>query len=88
MSDDNMKKTQGRHTNWLLTAAFSTVALVAMVQTYDDQLKDQDRAIKWAVSAISIALSFSALGAFSSVILKERFVSTMIEGCLVGSRFE
>jgi hypothetical protein len=85
MSDNDMKNTQGRHASWLMTAACSTIALVAMIKEYDGKLKDQDRDLKWVVSALSIVITFSALGVFASVILKENFVGTMIEGGLVRS---
>jgi uncharacterized membrane protein len=83
MSDNNMKNKSGRHTNWLMTAAFSTIALVAMLKTYDGKLTDQERASKWVVSSMSITLIFSAVGVFSSMLMKEKFVGTMIEGGLV-----
>jgi Mg2+/citrate symporter len=69
---------------WFAVAAFSTIALVAMTSNFD-KIKDQKKEVKWAVSAVSIALTFSALAVFAHVLLKAKFVGTAMEGGLVRS---
>jgi len=77
MTEDN------RYAKWFMVAAFSTIALVSLTGTYDDEkIGDQPKEVKWAVSAISISLTFSALAVFANFLLKEKFVGTVIEGGL------
>lgn len=73
-------ETPGRHTQWFLTAACSTIAIVAMTKNYHDGIANQDRATKWVVSGISVALVFSVVGVFGSLFLKEKFYGTPLEG--------
>ena len=73
----------GRHAHWFGVAAFSTIALVSMTSLFVDSIKDEPKATKWAVSAVSIALSFSSLAVFANLLLKDKFVDTSIEGGLV-----
>jgi hypothetical protein len=78
---DRDKKT--RQSQWFAVAAFSTVALVALCSNFEGKIKDEDMRVKWAVSAISLALIFSALAVFAHILLKEKFANTAMEGGLV-----
>ena len=71
-----------RHTQWLLTAVFSVIALVAVVTEYD-AVKDQERQVKWVVGGVSTALALSSLGVIANWLLRKKFTGTVIEGSLV-----
>jgi len=73
-----------RNAHWMMVAAFSTIALVSITSSFvdDEKLKDQEKETKWAVSAISVALVFSAIAVFANFLLKEKFVGTIMEGGL------
>ena len=73
----------GRQSHWFSVAAFSTIALVAITSTFDVDISDQTKQIKWAVSAVSISLTFSALAVFANILVKDKFVDTPVEGGLV-----
>ena len=81
--DDQEKKT--RLSQWFAVAAFSTIALVSMTSNFLNKIKDEDRPSKWAVSAVSLTLTFSALAMFANILLKEKFVNTPMEGGLVST---
>ena len=74
-----------RHTYWFSVAAFSTIVLVSFVNYFPsgEDITDQPDHTKWALSAVSIALSFSAIAVFSNLLLKERFEGKIMEGGLV-----
>lgn len=74
-----------RNTHWFSVAAFSTIALVSIIDEFPsgENIKDQEKETKWAVSAVSVALIFSALAVFANLLLKEKFVGTLMEGALV-----
>lgn len=77
----------GRHNQWFLCASCTTIALVAMTKSYDTDLGNQSRSMKWAVSGISLALVFSTVGVFASCLLKEKFVNQPYEGITVREKY-
>lgn len=81
--ENDTNPTAGRHTEWLMTTVFSIIALVALVQHYEGDLQDQEKFVKWAVSGMSLALSFSAIANVGNLVLREKFIGTVIEGVLV-----
>jgi uncharacterized membrane protein len=74
---------EGRHSQWFLNVSFSTIALVAMCKVFDDAMSQQARHTKWALSGLSIALALSVVGVLGSIILKDKFYNTAIEGIVV-----
>jgi len=77
-----------RSSHWFAVAAFSTIALVSITTEFGDvgfegDITDQKRETKWAVSAISVALSLSGLAVFANLLLKDKFVDTPMEGGMV-----
>ncbi len=73
----------GRHVHWFTSAAFATIALVAILKETDGDILDHRRKIKWVVIGISFALSLAILGVLASVMLRHKFVGTYLEGALV-----
>jgi len=70
-----------RFVGWFASAVFSTIALVAITSDMDGNLKEQDKENKWAISAVIVALTMSALAVFAHI-AKDRFVGTIVEGGL------
>lgn len=80
--DESRKhKRHGRHVHWFTSAAFATIALVALLQEIGD-VNNQWKKIKWSVAGISIALSLAILGVLASMSLRHKFVGTHLEGAL------
>lgn len=79
-TETKQQDSQQRQTQWFAVMAFSAVALAAMVTNFNtDSIKDETREVKWAVSAISIALSMSTLSVVANQLLRDRFMNTNIE---------
>lgn len=76
MSDQD-KKT--RQTQWFAVTAFSVIALVAMTSNFNDNIGDETKETKWAVSAVSIAFTMSSLACIANLFLKDKFVDTTME---------
>ena len=76
-----------RNSHWFSVAAFTTIALVSIVNNFPEgeDIKDQEDYTKWVVSAMSIALTFSTLGVFANLLLKDKFEGQILEGGLVSS---
>ena len=76
-----------RITHWFSVAAFSTIALVSIINNFPEgqDITDQEDYTKWVVSAMSIGLTFSALGVFANFLLKEKFEGQLLEGGLVST---
>ena len=74
---------KSRMSHWFAVAAFSTIALVSITSNMVGDISDQIKEVKWAVSAVSIALSFSVLALLATVVLKDKFVGTTIETGMV-----
>jgi hypothetical protein len=72
-----------RRSQWFAVAAFSIIALVSMTSNFDDDIQDETKEVKWAVSGVSIALTFSALATIAHYLLKDKFVGKVTEGGLV-----
>lgn len=77
-----------QHTNWFYSAAFATIALVALLQDLErfngqDKFKDQEKKITWVGSAIICALGLSGIGFLMGLFLRHRFVGNMLEWMLV-----
>ena len=73
----------GRHVYWSMTAVCSTVALTAIVTSFDDNVSDEGQQQKWAVSAISIVMGVSWISVFANILMKSKFDNTMVEGLMV-----
>lgn len=86
MSDDttmNDALNSQRHSQWFAVTAFSIIALVAMTTNFEGNITDESKEVKWAASTVTIALTFSALAVLAHVLLKEKFVGTVIEKGMV-----
>jgi hypothetical protein len=70
--------------SWLHLLAYSIVALCALLQVVD-KVSDTSSEIQWSVSALSISVAFSGLAVIASLLMKEKFIGTAIEGGLVRS---
>lgn len=77
-----MDLSAGRHVYWSMTAVCSTVALTAIITGFEGNVSDEGQQQKWAVSAISIVLALSWISVFANMLMKSKFVSTMVEGLL------
>jgi len=79
-----MSLNNDRSPHWFAVAAFSTIALVSITSSFEDgeDLKDMEKETKWAVSAIIVSLFFSALAVFANLLVKDKFVDTLMEGGL------
>jgi hypothetical protein len=80
MSEEQPKP--NRYPQWFSVAAFSVIALVGLTSTLKGDLSNQAKQIKWSASAMSVALTLSALAVFAHI-AKDRFIGTPIEGGLV-----
>jgi hypothetical protein len=72
-----------RQTQWFGVAAFTIIALVAMTNNFNDNISDETKEVKWAVSAVSIALTFSSVAVIANLFLKDKFVGTIMETGMV-----
>ena len=75
----------GRQTQWFAIMAFSIIALAALVTNFenDTNVSDQSSEVKWVVSAISIALSFSTISVLAHLFISEKFMNTSLETGMV-----
>jgi hypothetical protein len=73
-----------RNSMWFTSCTFAIIALVAITSEKGD-ITDQDKAVKWAVSAISVNIALSGLAVLAILALKNKFIGTMMEGGLVSS---
>lgn len=74
-----------RHVHWFNSGAFATIALAAICQEFGD-IRDQTKEIKWIFAGVLIALTFSGLAIFGNMILRDKFVGTVLEGGMVSFR--
>ncbi|GAX11339.1 hypothetical protein FisN_22Lh007 [Fistulifera solaris] len=73
-----------QHTNWFFSAAFATIALVALFQDLErfngrENFKDQGKKITWVGSAIICALGLASIGFLMGLALRHRFVGNLLE---------
>ena len=80
--ENNTTMAMSRHSQWLTVAAFSLVALIALLKSFGD-LSDQEKQTKWAASGISIGFGLSGLAAIANMFLRDKFVGTHLEGGMV-----
>lgn len=74
--------TTSRHVHWVTMAASATIALIALLKDFD-KLKDQEKQVKWAASGLSIALTMAGIAVFANMLLRDKFVGTLLEGGMV-----
>jgi hypothetical protein len=72
-----------RQPHWFAVAAFSIIALVSMTSNFTGDISNQTKEVKWSVSAVSIALTFSSLALIATMVLKDKFVGTTMETGMV-----
>jgi len=78
VTNDNLYTTN-RPNIWFLTAVFSTIALVSLTTRFGN-ISNQAKATKWAVSGVSVPLALSSLAVFANLVLKKKFIGTVVEG--------
>jgi hypothetical protein len=74
-----------RHSLWFAQVACSVVALCAVTSRFDDDIgiEDQEKHVKWTVSALSVVLSLSSLSTLAHVVSPDVFVGSVMEGGMV-----
>jgi uncharacterized membrane protein len=79
------KKHVSRDMNWTMAAVGTTIALIALLTDFleGESLKRQSAENKWAVSAMSIALSLSWIAIVCTKAIRSRFVGSIYEGTMV-----
>jgi hypothetical protein len=74
-----------RHGLWFAQVAFSVMALCAVTSRFMDDvdIQDQEKHVKWTVSALSVVLSLSSLSTIAHVVSQDVFVGSVMEGGMV-----
>jgi hypothetical protein len=77
------RRAKVRHGQWLALAAFTTVTLVAMRSRFENDLQDEKKPVKWAISAACVVLFASTLSTVYHFVMPSKFVGTVWEGGMV-----
>jgi hypothetical protein len=77
------RRAKVRHGQWLALAAFTTVTLVAMRSRFENDLQDEKKPVKWAMSAACVVLFASTLSTVYHFVMPSKFVGTVWEGGMV-----
>jgi preprotein translocase subunit SecE len=84
MTNEQVERSKNiREMQWFAVAAFTAIALVSMTRNFADNINNETHEVKWAVSAVCIALTLSILAVVANFFLKDKFVGTNMETGMV-----